>query len=98
MLEKRHFAREESSVNMNIFVGLKDLRAQLLGLTMLDFFLSVTSIPRFGTYHVIHMQSTNMVKVRTAITRMQSITRFMIQNAFYLMKDGCKKCISVNGD
>ena len=46
---------------------------------------------------VIHMQSTNMVKVRTAITRMQRITRLMIQIVFYFMKDGCRKFISVNG-
>ena len=43
------------------------------------------------------MQSSNMVKVRTTMTRMQRITRFMIQNAFYFMKDGCKTFISVNG-
>ena len=30
--------KEESSVNMKIFIGLQDLHAELLGLTMLDFF------------------------------------------------------------
>ena len=65
-------SREESSANMKIFVDLKDLHAELPSLTMLDFFLSVSSMTRFGTCPVIHMQSTNMVKVRTAITRMQT--------------------------
>ena len=61
---------------------------------MLYFFLLVTSMTRFGTYPVIHMQSTDMVNVSTAITG--RITRLMIQNAFYFMQDGCRKCIAVN--
>ena len=64
---------------------------------MLYFFLLVTSMTRFGTYAVIYMQSTDMVKVSTVIDGMQTITRLMIQNAFYFMKDGCRKCISVSG-
>ena len=43
----------------------------LPGLTKLDFFLSVTSMTRFGVFPVIHMQSTNMVDDRAGITRMQ---------------------------
>ena len=31
-------SKEESSVNMKIFIVLKDLHAELLGLTMLGFF------------------------------------------------------------
>ena len=68
-LHKQHFfvlqkdtSREESSVNRKIFISLKDLHANLPDLTMLNFFLSVISMTRFGTYPVIHMQSTNMVK------------------------------------
>ena len=64
-------SREESSVNMKIFIGLKDLHAALPGLTMLVFFPLVTSMTRFGTYAVIHMQSTNMVEIMTTITGMQ---------------------------
>ena len=63
-------SREESSVNMKIFIGLEYLHAELPGLTMLDFFLLVTSMIRLGTYPVIH--STDVVKVRTTITRMQT--------------------------
>ena len=36
------------------------------------FFLSVTSMTRFGTYPVTHIQSTNMVKFWTAIARTQT--------------------------
>ena len=47
---------------------------------------------------VIHMQrQLRLVKIRTVITRMLHITRLMIQNAFYFMKDECRKFISVNG-
>ena len=42
------------------------------------------------------MQSTKIVKVRTTVTRMQCITRLMIQNTFYFIKEGCTKFISVN--
>ena len=44
----QHQMRKESSVNIKIFIGLKDLHAELTGLTMLDFFLSFTSVTRFG--------------------------------------------------
>ena len=40
---------------------------------------------------------TNMVKVRAAITRYKRITTLMIQNAFCLMKDRCRKFMSVIG-
>ena len=42
-------SREDSSANMEIFIGLKDLHAELPGLNMLDFFLLVSSMTRFGT-------------------------------------------------
>ena len=48
------------------------------------------SMTKFGTYPVIRMQSANLVKLKAAITRI------MIQNAFYFMKDGHRKCTSVN--
>ena len=64
-------SREESSVNMKIFIGFKDLHAKVQGLTMPDFYLSATSMTRLGTCPVIHMQSTNMVKM-TTIKRMQT--------------------------
>ena len=82
---------------MKIFIGLKDLHAKLPDLTMLEFFLSVTLVTRFGTYPIIHMQSTNMVKVRTAIARMQTYCKAYDPNAFHFLKDGCRKCGSVNG-
>ena len=59
-------------IKMKIFVGLKDLQAELPGLTILDFFLSVTSMTKSGTYSVIHIQSDKLVDVRSAITRMQT--------------------------
>ena len=72
LCSRKDTSREESSVNMKIFIDIKDLHAELAGLTMLDFCLSVTSMTRFGTYPLIHMQSTNMVKVRATITGMQT--------------------------
>ena len=48
-------SKEESSVNVKIFIGLKELQAELLGLSMLEFSLSVTSMTKFGAYPVIHM-------------------------------------------
>ena len=57
---------------------------ELPGLTILDFFLSVTSMTRFGTYPIIHMQSTNMVKVRTAITRMKTCSKAYDPKCFIL--------------
>ena len=72
LCSRKDISREVSSVNMKIFIGIEELHAELLGLTMLDFFLSVTLMTKFGTCLVIHIQSTNMVKVRTAITRMQT--------------------------
>ena len=56
-------------MNMKIFIGLEDLHAELPDLTMLQFFLPVTLMTRFA---VIHMQSINMAKVSTAITRIQT--------------------------
>ena len=38
LCSRRDTSREESSVNMTIFIVLKDLHAELPGLTMLDFF------------------------------------------------------------
>ena len=72
--EKTLREKNHPLVNMKIFIGLEDLHAELPGLTMLDFFLSVTStMTRFGTYPVIHTQSTNMV--RTAVTRNLQIAK-----------------------
>ena len=92
---RKETSTEESSVNMKIFIGLEDLHAELPGLTMMYFFFLVTSITSFRTYPLIHMQSTNMVKVRTAI--MQTYyTTFMIQNSLYFMKtDAENVCLSV---
>ena len=59
-------------MNMKIFILLDDLHVDLQRLTMLDFFVTVTSMTRFGVYPIIHMQSTNIVKVMTAITRMHT--------------------------
>ena len=42
-------SREDSSANMEIFIGLKGLHAELPGLNMLDFFLLISSMARFGT-------------------------------------------------
>ena len=70
LCSRKYTLREESSVSMKIFIGLKYLHAKLPGLTMLDFF-SVTLMTRFGTYPIIHMQSPNMVEVRTVMTGMQ---------------------------
>ena len=79
LCSRKDISREESSLNMKIFIGLKDLHAELLGLTMLNFFLSVTSMTRFGTYFVIHMQSTNMVEVRTKVrTAMRATSHLTI--------------------
>ena len=77
-------SKEELSVNMKIFIGLEDLLAELPGPTMLNFFLSVTSMTRFGTCPVIYVQSTNMVKVRTAITRMQTYYKASDPKCFLL--------------
>ena len=60
-------------------------------------FLSVTSMTGFGMYSIIYMQSSHLVKVRPLLQECRHITRLLMQNAFYLMKDGCGKCISVNG-
>ena len=79
LCSRKDTSKEESSVDMKIFIGLQDLHAELPGLTMLDFFLSVTSVTRFGKYPVIHMQSTNMVKVKTAITRRQTYWAMLLQ-------------------
>ena len=85
-------SKAESSVNMKIFIGLKDLHAELLGLTTLDFFPfgylddKVWNIP----YPIIRMQSTNMVKVRTAVTSMQTYYKTYDPNSFYFVKDGCR--------
>ena len=54
---------------MKMFIGLQDLQAELPDLIILDLLLSVTSMTKFGTYPVIHMQSANMVKVRAIVTR-----------------------------
>ena len=67
---RKDTSKENPLVNIEIFIGLKDLYAELPGLSMLDFFLSITSMTRFGAYPIIHMQTINMVKVKTAITRM----------------------------
>ena len=76
-LDKQHFlcsrkdtSREESSVNMKILFGLKDLHVELPGLTMLDFFLSISSIRRFGAYPVIHMQLGPLSQECKRITRL----------------------------
>ena len=47
LCSRKDTSSKESSVNMNIFIGLKDLHAELPSLTMLDFSLSVTSMTRF---------------------------------------------------
>ena len=70
MFQKKHFEKE-SSVNKKIFIGLEDLHPELLSLIMLDFLILVTMMTRLGRCPIIHMQSTNIVKVWTAITRMQ---------------------------
>ena len=77
VLQKKHFERKIIKKNMKIFIGFTSLYTELPGLTMLYFFLLVTSMTRFGTYPVIHMQSTDMVKVSTAIAG--RIKRLMIQ-------------------
>ena len=64
---QKNTSREESSVNMKIFISLEDVHPELPESNHAGYFLSLTSMTRFGTYHVIHMQSTNMAKVRTAI-------------------------------
>ena len=74
--------REESSVNMKIIIGLRDLHAELPSLTMLDLFLSVTSMTRFGTYPAIHMQSTNIVKLKTAFSRLQTYYKAINPKSF----------------
>ena len=74
---------------MKIFIGLKDLHAKLSGLRMLEFSLSVTSMTRFGTYPIIHMQSTNTVKVRTAITRMQTYYKAYDSKCFLFHAEMC---------
>ena len=48
---RKDTSREQSLVNMNIFVGLKDLHAEVPGLT----------------YPIIHIQSIKMAKVRIAV-------------------------------
>ena len=53
---------------MKTFIGLKDFPAELPGLTKLEFFLSVTSITKYGAYLVSHMQLANFVQVRATIT------------------------------
>ena len=50
---KKGVSREESSANVIIFFGPKDLHAELPGLNMRFFFLLVTLMTRFGTYPVI---------------------------------------------
>ena len=57
---------------MKIFIGFTGFFTELPGLTYALFFPSVNSMTRFGTYPVIHVQSTDMVKVSTAIRRMQT--------------------------
>ena len=81
LCSRKDNSKEESSVNMEIIIGLDDLHVELPGL---DFFLLVTSMTRFGTYPVIHMQSTNMVKVRTAITRMKTCYKAYDPKCFIL--------------
>ena len=65
---------------------------------MPDFFVSVASMTRFGTYPVIHMQSNTVIWLMLGPLLQDCIfiTRLMIQNAFYFMKDRCRKFISVN--
>ena len=48
--------RQESSINMTIFITLKDLHAELQRLTMLDFFLSVTNMTIFITLKDLHAE------------------------------------------
>ena len=50
---RKDTSKEESSVNMKIFMSLEDLFAELPSLTKLDIFLSVTSMTRFRIYPVI---------------------------------------------
>ena len=57
---------------MKIFIGLKNLQAELPGLTILDVFLSVSLMRKSGTYLDTHIQSANLAKVRAPITRMQT--------------------------
>ena len=89
--------KEESSVNVKIFICLEDLHTRLPGLTMPDFSVSVTSMTRFGTYPVMHMQSTNMTKVRTTITRMQTYYRAYDPKCFLFHERLYRKCVSVSG-
>ena len=50
-------SKENSSVNMKIFKGLHDLQAKLPGLTMLDFFLSVTWMKFWNVFRNPHTVS-----------------------------------------
>ena len=70
-LQKRDFERRTISRHKDIHWS-RGSTCRTTGLTMLDFFLSVTSIKRFGKYPVIYIQSIHMIKVGTAITRMQA--------------------------
>ena len=62
--------KENSSVNMEVFVCLQDIHTEQPGLTILDFFLSVTLMTNCGMCLLISMQSANLVKLWTTIIRM----------------------------
>ena len=74
---REDISKEESSVNMKIFIGLKDLQAELPGLTKLDFSLARNS-------HAI----TNLVYVRAVVTRIQT---YYQAKALYFRKRGTQK-------
>ena len=58
---------------MRVFIGLKDFQTKLPGLTILDFFLSATSMTKLGTYPLISKaESVNLVKVKAAIIRIKT--------------------------
>ena len=83
-------SKEESSVNMKIFICLRS-PGRTTGPTFDDtaFFLSKTLMTKFGMYPVIHMESTDLVDARAAVTKIQMYYKIMIQNALDLFHERC---------
>ena len=67
-------SREESLVNMKMFIGLEDLHAELPGLTMLDFCPFGYLDDKVWSISHNHIQSTNMVKVKPGLHIVVTVT------------------------
>ena len=96
VLQKRHFERR--IISKHDFIGLMDLHAELPGLTMLDFFYLSYLDDKVWNY-IPQSTCSQLMWLRLGLLLQvwRRSTRLMIQNDFYFTKDGCRKCISVNG-